>query len=252
MMNYTVLSATTPNGQAARMLTRNGTNDACCVYSLMNGDEYRLNGLRLNGWAIDAGSHIGTCAVALALDYPDLRVLAIEPVPENVELLKTNLALNGVRERVEVIQVCVGKELGSTTIHYGYRHYQDDGGCASDEYCKQHRFVAETFEGRGEPASTIEVPVVNLPYLASVWEIGHISLLKIDAEGGEWGFLDSPLVALIERITGEYHNGLPDSPWHKTNARQAMIDLLARTHIVNPFTQATEVGNFEAIRRLTP
>jgi hypothetical protein len=30
-----------------------------------------------------------------------------------------------------------------------------------------------------------------------------------------------------------------------------MIDLLSPTHIVNPFTDQTEVGDFEAIRRLT-
>jgi FkbM family methyltransferase len=250
-MNQSILSVTTPNGHPAKMLVRNGTNDACCVYSLMNEDEYRLRGRRLTGWAIDAGSHVGTFAVALALDYPALRILAIEPVPENVEMIRQNLVLNHVQDRVEVIQACVGKKLGKATIHYGYQHYQDDGGCASDEYCSQHRFVAETFENRGEPASTLEVQVVNLPYLVTAWEIEYVSLLKIDVEGSEWGFLDSPCVKLIETVLGEYHNGLPDSPWHKADARQAMIDLLSPTHTVNPFTEKTEVGDFEAIRRLT-
>jgi FkbM family methyltransferase len=233
------------------MLVRNGTNDACCVYSLMNEDEYRLRGRRLTGWAIDAGSHVGTFAVALALDYPALRILAIEPVPENVEMIRQNLVLNHVQDRVEVIQACVGKKLGKTTIHYGYQHYQDDGGCASDEYCSQHRFVAETFEGRGEPASTLEVQVVNLPYLVTAWEIGYVSLLKIDVEGAEFKFLDSPEISKIEFVTGEYHSFLPNNPAYRSDPFNQIRELLSHTHHVDLPDGEKSIGHFEAQRRFT-
>src|SRR5947208_16888203 len=86
----------TPHGRGTSRVTRPGTSDWNTV-SACNGsnDEYHLpEGLQ--GWALDVGAHIGALTVPLLVDNPGLRAVAIEALPENVELLRMNLERNGV------------------------------------------------------------------------------------------------------------------------------------------------------------
>ena len=71
---------------------------------------------------------------------------------------------------------------------------------------------------------------------------GDIALCKIDCEGGEYGFFDSPDVARIALIVGEWHpnGGGPDD----------IRRLLEPTHDVTIYPHpASGPGNFRAVRR---
>ena len=100
----------TPGGHPVKMTYRRDTTDwntvSACLRNPMgatwdSGDEYHLP-RGLAGWALDLGAHIGAVTIGLLMDNPDLRVLAIEAVPENAELIKANLALNGLTDRAIV------------------------------------------------------------------------------------------------------------------------------------------------------
>ena len=64
---------------------------------------------------LDLGANVGTAAFA-ALQAGFESVIACEPVPENVRLLRANLALNGAQERVRVVEVAVSDHEGTVAI----------------------------------------------------------------------------------------------------------------------------------------
>lgn len=185
---------TTPKGHFVRMTHRVGTSDWNTVSSVMKPhDEYELADLALSGRAADVGAHIGAVSVALLMDFPDLTVVAVEPVPDNVVLLRRNLEENGVMDRCEVIAAAVGKGK-STTIRYGYT------GTVSAEH---HAFIGNSTivypEAPMLPHEEAQVPVIRLS------DLGVLDFVKIDCEGGEWGFLRGKALGKVARIHGEAH-----------------------------------------------
>ena len=226
--------------------------DVCAVSASAEGDEYRLKGRSLHGWAIDVGAYIGTVSIPLAVDFPGLRVLAVEPVPENGDALEEHARMNGVSDRVTLVRAFASKSgVQSKICRYGWTHYGETGesiGAASDEYLHQHRFVGESFADIGNPQFRLEVPAVSLDSLISTYGIEEVALLKIDCEGCEWDFLDTPAVAHIVSIVGEYHTVLYESS-QPHRRREAMVELLAKTHTVTFWDDGAICGLFSAERK---
>lgn len=186
-------SFTLPNGGAVSMETRPDTNDHNVCYSILTEDEYGFDKVKpLSGVAIDVGAHIGAATVALLEMNPDLRVIAIEPVPENIDLLRQNTASYG--DRVEIIEGGAGK--GKQTVRYGF---------SGSEIASVHRFIANQGMPEGTPYTEITVPGHSLTELVNKY--GPIAFIKIDCEGCEHAFLDDPAIDQVERVHGEYHDG---------------------------------------------
>lgn len=238
----------TPNGRAVTFTCRDGTNDAG-ITAALNGvgdhlaDEYRMKGRVLDGWALDIGGHIGGMAIPLALDHPELRVIAVEAVPENAALLTENAARNGVAERVMVLNaLAAAPGTASGVCHYGYR---STPALASDGYISAHRFVGETWgPGEGDPEFAPEIAAVSLDSLLEQFGIGEVAFVKIDCEGCEWTFLDTPAVARVQTIVGEYHGG----PTRAVYPRERLVEMLPG-HDVTFWDEQPVNGLFEAERR---
>ncbi len=224
---------TTPKGHGVRLTHRAETSDWNTVSSVMRPhDEYGLAALSLSGHAADVGAHIGAVTLALLLDNPELRVTAIEPVPDNVTLLRVNLAQNGVEDRCEVIEAAVGGGK-STTIRYGY---------TGSENATHHAYIGNSGivypEAPEMPHQEAQVPVISLK------DLGPLDFVKIDCEGGEWGFLRGVALKGVARIHGEAHPVLghraPDMATH-----------LAATHSVTFSGANLDPGpcGFEAVLR---
>ena len=226
---------------------REGTTDAMAVMALAN-DEYRLAGRNLSGWAFDVGAHIGTVALTMARQYHDLRVVAVEAVPENSELLEANIRRFGLTDRVFSIRAwAAGPNDLTGTCHYGYKGHRDT---ESDGYISAHRFIGNTWTDLAGPEFSVEMPAVSIDSLLETYNIPEVSLLKIDCEGCEWAFLDTPAVSRVQTIVGEYHGGYPGKPGHQPDPHQKLRDLLDRTHHVSIWQpEETVVGLFEATRR---
>ena len=236
-MGHTILTILTgewqtPGGHRAVFAYREGTNDWNTISSTMAPhDEYRTAGLRLGGWALDLGAFVGSVAVGLALDNPGLHVLAVEPVPPNVELIERNAELNGVGHLISAVQGAVGPPgVDFTTVRYGYR---------GEPNLEHHYGVGNTslvYEYGGEHEhEEVIVPVLRLA------DCQEFAFAKIDCEGGEWGFFDGPLGRLA-RIHGE---------WHPVNGhtRADLLALLGTTHEVTFSGPEAGPGGFEAVRR---
>ena len=109
----------------------------------------------------DVGSHHGLHTICMARH--SAHVVAIEPNPHNVAILKTNTELNAL-QNVEVRQVAVGDSIGKIAL----LRDSNQGGVLSPK--------------TGD-LPTIDVEILPLDQVAQ--ESGFPTLLKIDVEGFE-------------------------------------------------------------------
>lgn len=193
----------TPGGHPVIYTYRQDTNDYNTILSTTSeNDEYRLRGMSLSGWALDIGGYLGTVAIGLLLDNPDLRVVCVEPVPPNAELIQTNAYLNGVSDRLELFQGAAGGPDDETSeIRFGY---------LGDPNLEHHAFVGNTslsYDTGGDVTHTaLEVPTWSLAKLLDHYQIDEPMLVKIDCEGGEWSILsDRETNKRCPLILGEAH-----------------------------------------------
>lgn len=185
----------TPRGVIVEMNYREDTSDWNTLTSCLTEDEYRLRELNLTGTALDIGAHIGGATIALAVDNPELHVVAVEAVPPNVVLLRENVARNGLQDRVTVLHKAAGKGK-TTTVHWAF---------AGNETADHHAFIgnAQMPETVNTERLTETIEVVTLAQL--VKEYGPIEFAKVDAEGAEYPFLQGKGLAGVAHIRGEYH-----------------------------------------------
>ncbi|MGA2159070.1 MAG: FkbM family methyltransferase [Dehalococcoidia bacterium] len=65
---------------------------------------------------IDIGAHYGYYTLLIGSQKPNCRILSFEPVPENIEILKKNIALNNLTN-VEIHQAAVSSRTGTQSLH---------------------------------------------------------------------------------------------------------------------------------------
>ena len=65
-----------------------------------------------DAWILDVGAHHGIYAVAALHRYPRSRLIAVEPDPDGVTLLRDNLAINGFQDRAEIVHGSVATQDG--------------------------------------------------------------------------------------------------------------------------------------------
>lgn len=174
-----------PHGGSVQMHTRPGTNDHNVCYSILTEDEYRIDELKpMTGLALDVGAHIGAATVALCALNPELRVVAVEALPANVELLRLNTA--PYAERVTIIEAAAGT---NPVVRW-------------DGKDRTHRFIGNQFGTGGRAYSGDTVSLSQI-----VDEYGPVRFLKIDCEGCEDTFLNDPAIDQVEWVAGEFHSG---------------------------------------------
>ncbi len=220
----------TPAGHPVQMLYRRGTNDWNTLNATLDQDEYRLPRGQ-SGTALDVGGYLGSVGIALAKDNPELRVTIVEPVPPNADLIERNIDLNGLTDRVTLVRGAVGMGGESVDVWYGYR---------GNESVEHHAFVGNStlaYDNAGELAHETRTYEAR-----GLGDFLPIDFLKIDCEGGEWAFLDSPKVGEVGTIVGEAHS----VRGHKGGDITA---LLAATHDVTLQGDAEGTCEFRAVRR---
>jgi len=217
-----------------RFRTRSDTNDGALVTGIITYDEYHLRDLReLHGTAIDIGAHVGAVTLSLLADHPDLHVIAVEVVPENVEVLRINIEENGFSDRTTIIQAAAAEPGRKTaSVLWNYR----SAGSEPEAYVKDSRFIAGIYGPKQSDADSHRVKAVALDDLMA--GLDKIDLLKIDCEGCEWQFLRSPRVKDVERIVGEFHN---------EGGIETLRGLIGDTHQVMQFGGQHDIGLFRAV-----
>jgi FkbM family methyltransferase len=124
--------------------------------------------LRDGGIVIDVGANIGFYTLTAAIDVGIAgRVVAFEPNAGAAARLRENIAINRLTN-VTVAQSAVGARDGTITFHL-----------ATDSE------ASSVYAGGDDVATTVTVPIVSLDRYLAAAGIGHVDVLKIDAEGAE-------------------------------------------------------------------
>lgn len=119
----------------------------------------------------DIGSNTGLYAIFAAKRRPDANIVAFEPYPPNVRMLKRDLKRNNL-ENVDVLDVALSDSAGA--VQFDQPDHEDMGyGSGS---------IKSEFE---DSNSTVEVAAKSGDELISNGEIPTPNVVKIDVEGAE-------------------------------------------------------------------
>jgi FkbM family methyltransferase len=124
---------------------------------------------------VEVGANIGTTTVPLVLRFGAAGGLAVEPEPDNVRLLRVNLAANDLLETVDVEPAAVADHEGTVRLALAAANHGD------------HRLVVP---GSAD-GPAIEVPAVTLDGLVARGRIDPAvtAVVWVDVQGNEGGVL---------------------------------------------------------------
>lgn len=135
-----------------------------------------------NDTLLDIGANIGFFAL---LGSSAKRIVCVEPLGNVIELLKKNIALNGLSEKCEVVHAAVGPR-GRLLLEINAQ-------------LNLSKIVNERNE------NTIEVDSIPLADLAEVY---HPNVVRLDVEGFEYDLLYDQIPESIGKVSMEFHTGL--------------------------------------------
>lgn len=167
---------------------------------------------------VDVGANIGTTTLA-ALEAGFVRVVACEPLPRNVRILRANLVLNGLEDLVTPLELAMSNRAGSGTI-------DTLGGS------RKARVLQPAELPRGQ---TEEIRLGRLDDLIDQGVVGpdEVGFLFVDAEGHERQVLEgaSRLLRLDIPLVMEVNPKL----LHLGGGTDGLSDVLALsyTHILD-------------------
>jgi FkbM family methyltransferase len=146
------------------------------------------------GMFVDVGANIGTTSIPAVMSEGFASALAIEPEPENVRVLRLNVLLNDVEQRITVLPVALSDAVGESelvvTPDRGGKHW-----LAADQTRLERK-------RSGRERETLTVKTVTVDSLAEhgVIDVERTGLMWIDAEAHE-GHILAGATALLERGT---------------------------------------------------
>lgn len=134
------------------------------------GETHLLKRLVEPDWNIlDIGANIGYFSILFSVLSPNGKVLAVEPIEENVTLINQSKFLNSI-ENLEISQCAVGKSVGANEFHV----------------MKDNAYSGFLDTERVEPKSTITVKTETLTTLLDKSGLDRLDFIKIDVEGAEY------------------------------------------------------------------
>lgn len=212
---------------------RTGTSDAKFLRWLAWGEgfkEYRLPAGFTPRVIVDIGANIGAASLWWLEAFPDVRLFAFEPLPDNARLLKKNLA---PYPNATVVPHGLGARSAerSFMIRAGGEH--SGGGFAADI----------------DPGA-VDAPVLSVLAIEEAlqqYQITSIDLLKIDAEQAEYEILPAiptDLLQTIRIIVGEIH-----APRTPSESPETLLALLEPYFDVRVETPGPLLHYFSAINR---
>jgi FkbM family methyltransferase len=145
---------------------------------------------------LDLGGNIGMFGLYALHRWPGSSVRSFEPEPENARMLSTAIAENRLHEHWTLSPAAVSNRAGTMAFR---------GGLSADS----HLVDVEADSDSPAANSGMQVPVEDLFALD-----GHLDLVKMDIEGGEWAVLADPRMADLDAdlIVLEWHDqGCPDA-----------------------------------------
>jgi FkbM family methyltransferase len=152
---------------------------------------------------LDVGANIGISTVYLARLFPQARIFAFEPAPDNLALLERNTK---ALQRVQALPVALGERDG-TIEFFSAEAAANFGGFSR-------------FEAGSDVERKSALPVRHAGRQLAELEVASADVIKIDVEGSEWEILTALGEEFLSRtkyICGELHG-------HRDFELLAMLD----------------------------
>jgi FkbM family methyltransferase len=120
---------------------------------------------------MDIGANIGWYTTLFArLVGESGVVIAVEPIPQTMKILKRNLALNGNMDCVRLFEGACSDSNGYIEVH---------------DFPTLHPGLASSRPIGNLPRITYKVPAVTIDHMVEQHQLEEITLIKIDVEGAE-------------------------------------------------------------------
>jgi FkbM family methyltransferase len=168
------------------------------------------------GCVIDVGANVGQMTLEAAfLVGPTGRVIAIEPAPGNVRVLRRHVIENGFESRVTIIEAaCGAKEDDKVVLHIL--------GDTVDSIGSGHTQSKHAHES---PSIELQVPVVTIDRVATEYPP---TVVKIDVEGAELSVLEGAAEALKKHLPALQIGFHPFAFEDPERASNTLLDRLQR------------------------
>jgi FkbM family methyltransferase len=169
--------------EARRVFTRRGLART----SLLDARRAKIAGLHMlpadlrldDALVVDVGANEGTYVQAVLNLAPRAHVVAVEPTPEPLGLLRARF---GADPRVTIVPSALGAQEGTATMHVTPVH-------TGASLLEPRAEIGERYgspSGAWATAQAVQVPVTTLDAVVGDRDV---ALLKIDVQGGELGVL---------------------------------------------------------------
>jgi FkbM family methyltransferase len=139
--------------------------DLATFIQVVIDEEYRLPFDRAPRTILDGGANIGLSALWFAKHYPDATIVAVEPEPQNFELLRRNTAH---LPNVQIARVALSAEVGSASLQIA-------------TLPNSHRVGHDATT----TSATIDVETVDIATLMDRFDVDRFDVAKLDVEGSE-------------------------------------------------------------------
>jgi FkbM family methyltransferase len=160
--------------------------------------------------------------------YPQARIAAIEPLPENVELLINNVRKNQLETQIKIIpRILWSMDDEERKIYY----YNDNTNG------KVHRFIGGAFPvvNNIEQKEFAAIKTIRLDTIFNKYNIQSARILKMDCQAAEYAILNGisqENLLKVQTITGEYQARTPElDPQPRTKLYQ-----MVASHFVDKST----------------
>jgi len=156
------------------------------VFEVFKGGAYDELDVR-SRTVVDVGAGVGDTAILFALRGAR-RVVALEPLPSLYRRALVNVRVNGVADRVVLVNAAMGPS---------------DGEVSVEEEARGYRPLAPASSG-------LRIRVYSLASLIREFGVERGAVLKMDCEGCEYGVLLTARpedLAVFDQMAIEYHSG---------------------------------------------
>ena len=151
--------------------------DWVVVYEMFYRDDYQIAHLPLGikPVILDIGANIGAFTVLASHCFKDATIYSYEPAATNFEILKKNIALNDILNRLKPFQMAISTNSGEETMTYSDLEYA-------------HSLIADQVETERVVKSE-KVTCTTIADIMKDNSLDIIDLIKMDIEGLEYEVL---------------------------------------------------------------
>jgi FkbM family methyltransferase len=169
---------------------RNDSTDLQAFTNVWINEEYNKQDFIIHDddCVIDIGGHIGLFTIFAAQFCKNGQIITIEPIDENLELLKENLGLNQIKN-VKIFNKAVSDKSGMVSMYFDNEDYA------------AHSLIHKQNIKR-------EIEAITLEKIFEIENIETCDYLKLDCEGSEFMIMEnlpSNYFKRIKNIVMEYH-----------------------------------------------